>query len=886
MFFIMKKIFTFSFALMLSVLTVFAQSEWCSKQIWHDLPYGSTPKENANQESLALLSVVDNGDGTITFTVSADPENPSHSDIDYILINPLGLTAGTDVDSPEESQSSLSATYTVPEGVTSLENLEILWSYAGWGGRWMVNQFSIDLADICTGGEQPAEDVISETTMFNMADVAAAEYTANFTIGGKLEVAATSGKKVVVETSGGKTYDELEIPNRLKLGGTGAADYRNIKAKVSGPCTVYVYALSGTGGATRTLDVDLNEFGTHVAQLSVTNDPESETRKVNKVSYEYTGSDPATLYFYSDNSGLNLYAIEFVFASAPACQPEITACEVSEITSTSVKLAFSGNECIRGGDVYNGETLLASITGPEIVIPGLTPETTYNLTAIAYNEDGDPSPVYNVPEFTTLAEGALGDNLALNKPIVAGFEATPAREANDGNYGTRWGSSGAQHYATAGEDAQDWIYVDLGAVYDINLIRVYYENAAPSDYDILVSNNGTTWTVAGTYNEMAAGSVDGSVATDYNLTTQGRYVKIFARNGLAGLEWGISIWELEVYGTAAILDDTTKPVMGTASLVEAGMDYAIVAVDGATDDDPAGVVGYQVEYNMDGTNHTMVLAPDAEDHLLVTGLTGGRHYKLHVYAIDAAGNISDNDAIVELDTSADTTRPYTAPADPTFAAEDVINIFSDAYAAPNPAWSFGNGWYHGAQFSIVGIDGNQIMLYQSAPADGLTGAQVAEFDASGMTHVYFDIWGQSDGTVEFKLVTIGESGNIDLNSRPLSIVAGQWTNYDLVIADEFPTANLARTFQFGLQRPTVPNFAMDNILLHKVNGQGTALEMIQQTGIRYFNGMLYNQNNVRMEVFNVQGKKVADTTADFDMNYMPNGLYMVRANNAVLKFVK
>lgn len=66
----------------------------------------------------------------------------------------------------------------------------------------------------------------------------------------------------------------------------------------------------------------------------------------------------------------------------------------------------------------------------------------------------------------------------------------------------------------------------------------------------------------------------------------------------------------------------------------------------------------------------------------------------------------------------------------------------------------------------------------------------------------------------------------------------------------------------------------------------TALEMIQNNGIRYFNGMVYNQDRVRMQIFSVQGHKVADTTEDFDMSGLANGVYMIRANNAVLKVVK
>lgn len=69
-------------------------------------------------------------------------------------------------------------------------------------------------------------------------------------------------------------------------------------------------------------------------------------------------------------------------------------------------------------------------------------------------------------------------------------------------------------------------------------------------------------------------------------------------------------------------------------------------------------------------------------------------------------------------------------------------------------------------------------------------------------------------------------------------------------------------------------------------GSLTALQMIESTGIRYFNNVVYNQNNVRMQVISATGHIVADTTEDFDMNGLAGGVYMVRAKNFVLKIVK
>lgn len=811
----MKKLFTFSFALMLSVVTVFAQSEWCSKQLWHDLPYGSTPKANANTESLALFSVQDNGDGTITFTIAADPENTAHSDIDFILINPMALSAGTDVDNAADSQSSLSVNYTVPDGTSEL-TLEVLWSYAGWPGRWMTQQMTVNLADICSEGSEPvvAEPVFEEDAFITWSDTEAADYKQNTTFGKLIVLAGDSvgednkDKKHVTVDANNKKYKEdgedHNFTHRLKLNGTGNKNFRTMKANVKGACTINLYLLSGSSsGSDRYINVDINEFaGTaaeavHAAQIAAPPTfSGANGSNVAKGSYHYEGTEPATIYLYSQASGINIYGFEVVYDQAVEPEPDV--------------------------------------------------------------------------------------NLALNKPVVAGFSATPAAEAVDGNYGSRWGSNGATHDAT-GENSQDWIFVDLGAVYDISTIKIWFENAAPIDYSLYTSLDAQTWTEIGAYNVEPnhTGGADESAVNVYTFdNAQGRFVKFLARTATFGFAYGVSIWEFEVYGTAVNIVDDEAPEMSSATLVSANHNSIVIAVS-ATDN--FAVASYHVTDAANGIDLTLQAV---DGNITISNLNMSTDYNFMIMAVDLNNNESNNNILVSASTSADNTRPWTAPAEPTFAPEDVINIFSGAYPAPNPAWSFGNGWYHGARFSIVNIDGNEVQLYQDAPADGLTGAQIVDFDGSEMTHIYFDFWAQEAGTIVFKLVTHNDDNqNIDLNSQPINVPAG-WSVVDLVIADVFPTANLAKVFQFGLVTPSMANFALDNILLYKVAGSETALDMIQNTGIRYFNGMLYNQNNVRMEVFNVNGQKVADTTSDLDMNAMANGVYMVRANKAILKIVK
>ena len=82
----------------------------------------------------------------------------------------------------------------------------------------------------------------------------------------------------------------------------------------------------------------------------------------------------------------------------------------------------------------------------------------------------------------------IGGNLALNKPATASSvesAAYPASAAVDGSATTRW--------ASAFSDPQ-WIQVDLGQSYAIDRVRLTWEAAYGSAYQIQTSTNGTTWT--------------------------------------------------------------------------------------------------------------------------------------------------------------------------------------------------------------------------------------------------------------------------------------------------------------------------------------------------------------------------------------------------------
>jgi type 1 glutamine amidotransferase len=127
-------------------------------------------------------------------------------------------------------------------------------------------------------------------------------------------------------------------------------------------------------------------------------------------------------------------------------------------------------------------------------------------------------------------------DLALNHPATASSvenAGVPASNAVDASTTTRWSS--------AFSDPQ-WIRVDLGATHTVNRVRLVWETAYGSAYQIQISADGNTWT---TVRSVTGGN--GGEDDNTGLTASGRYVRIYGTS--RGTQWGYSLYTFQVYGT-------------------------------------------------------------------------------------------------------------------------------------------------------------------------------------------------------------------------------------------------------------------------------------------------------------------------------------------------
>ncbi len=166
-----------------------------------------------------------------------------------------------------------------------------------------------------------------------------------------------------------------------------------------------------------------------------------------------------------------------------------------------------------------------------------------------------------------ISNAALIDqNLALNKPVNASNGTATA--AVDGNPSSRW--------ETTWEDNQ-WIYVDLGAVYNLDHLRLLWEGAYTKHYQVCVAEELTSEMLANLNDEdatnnfaigwtVAADQTYDSFVSDQTVSVKGFAGRYVAINCIErGTQWGNSIYELEVYANSIIIEpelNVTPDVLG------------------------------------------------------------------------------------------------------------------------------------------------------------------------------------------------------------------------------------------------------------------------------------------------------------------------------------
>ncbi len=198
---------------------------------------------------------------------------------------------------------------------------------------------------------------------------------------------------------------------------------------------------------------------------------------------------------------------------------------ILEGDSSEVTWFTTGAETV----TLNGEMVASS--GSLEVTPADT--TVYELIATGDNED------QVIIRDTVFVVAPDAFNWAFERPAFASSIENPshrATNATDGSADTRWSS--------AYRDGE-WIYVDLGASFEISKVVLNWEDAYGAEYDIDVSFDGMQWQ---TIHEERNGQ-EGIREINVEDPVEGRFVRMYGYE--RATEWGFSIYEFEVYGLKA-----------------------------------------------------------------------------------------------------------------------------------------------------------------------------------------------------------------------------------------------------------------------------------------------------------------------------------------------
>ena len=319
----------------------------------------------------------------------------------------------------------------------------------------------------------------------------------------------------------------------------------------------------------------------------------------------------------------------------------------------------------------------------KIAIAGLDINTPYDFEIQAIDKAANLSVVTPLTVRIPATEG----NIALGKPVVAGFETSGPGEAkekaNDGELSTFWATW------NTGDVTREWIYVDLESLYDLKKVVVTFDAGLVSGDYILQYRSETPTPEQAADDEAWTDIAEVTTASGSNLRVEteasgvARYVRFRTKNA------NVRLAELEVYANAAVIE-----------LNEAMDNTAVIAAN------DANVVNAIVTRSFAAGNLYTLVLPFDVDAAQTAAKLPGHLTKLQNTIVkeneDLRINFVDADAI-------EAGVPYlyepsAAVANPTFEGVEVS-------AALNPTVADSHAEYHGI---YAPLDGNALHALTNA----------------------------------------------------------------------------------------------------------------------------------------------------------------------------
>lgn len=514
-------------------------------------------------------------------------------------------------------------------------------------------------------------------------------------------------------------------------------------------------AFNGTGSMTKTYEQSMFSFAIknkHTAALTFTIDGNSIEVDGGE-SFEAT-FNPFTEVVIVASGAFKAYAKtypNFVDIIAPEpVEPDTTAPDnvtglaVSNLAYNSLTLSWtaSASSDVQSYKVYNGVTLLATVSGVNCNLTGLTPSTAYTFTVKAVDTSSNVSTGANVQATTTAipadttaptnVSSVSTSNLAqtsvtLTWPAsasgdVSGYDvyngSTFITTVTGLTYGVTGLTASTQYtFWVKARDASGNVATGTGVTFTTS------ETADTTPPTVTISPAAGTFTstqsVTLSGSDNSGGSVTIYYTTDGSTPTQSSTVYSSAISVAATTtikyfgkdpSGNVSVVQTAVYTINQT--DTTAPIAVTG--LTAGTTTATTVPLSWTLSSSGDVTTQEVAYSTDGTNFTIASSAvnAATNSYTVTGLTASTAYTFRVVAIDAANNRS---------TAVTTTSTTAAVAAITDDFNRTDSSTSLGVATTGQTWNALKGTW--------GISGNQ--AYQAAVlADSLVVIESSRSDVT------------------------------------------------------------------------------------------------------------------------------------------------------------
>jgi chitodextrinase len=420
-----------------------------------------------------------------------------------------------------------------------------------------------------------------------------------------------------------------------------------------------------------------------------------QSTPANQMTFTDAGLSPGTSYTYTvraiDASG---NASPFSPALLISTQANSTPADITApstpgtpragtITASSLTINWNpstDNQGIGRYEVYNGTTLIASTVLTTFTLTGLTANTPYSLTIKAFDASGNASATSTALTVTTAAAAVtpVADTTAPSTPtgLVLTQTTTNALTIN-------WAPS--------------------------------TDNIGVAGYNILRNGIkiGTTSIPGYIYTGLTA-------STAYNLSTQAF--------DAAGNTSATSAVLAATTASVAPVSDTTAPSSPTGLTFTSATTSSITFSWTASTDNVA-VTGYQV-FN----GSTQVGSPVTAISTTVTGLTASTSYSFKLRALDAAGNVSGDSAVLVAATAAAggptvVTLPINEQPFGTLQLVDEIDTTTVAPSQQIPAGTSGVQTVLGRNARTVAPgDTPRFITYRVGAAKGLVAKQAYVLD--------------------------------------------------------------------------------------------------------------------------------------------------------------